>query len=53
LLANVEKGIVFEREEKVKWICRNCGYIHEGKKALLIVPLEHPMAYFEIQAENY
>ena len=54
LLANIEKGIVFEREEKVKWICRNCGYIHEGTKALANCPsCDHPMAYFEIQPENY
>ncbi len=54
LLENLEKGIVFEREEKVKWMCRNCGYIHEGNKPPTMCPAcEHPTAYFEILPENY
>ena len=35
LLANVEAGKVFEKDEVIKWQCRNCGYVHEGKKAFL------------------
>ena len=31
LVANIEAGRVFKREEKVVWRCRNCGYLHEGK----------------------
>jgi rubrerythrin len=54
LLDNLEKGRVFEREEKVKWVCRNCGYVHEGKKALENCPAcLHPQAYFELQSENF
>ncbi|NLE32471.1 MAG: rubrerythrin family protein, partial [Bacteroidales bacterium] len=33
LAQNIEKDEVFKREEKVKWQCRNCGYVHEGKTA--------------------
>lgn len=53
-LANLEENTVFEKKEKVKWICRNCGYIHEGVKPPVNCPAcEHPMAYFELKPENY
>ncbi len=54
LLDNVEKGQVFEKPEKVKWICRKCGYVHEGNKALKVCPAcQHPQAYQEEYAENF
>lgn len=33
LLDNVRSGSVFAKREKVIWICRNCGHIHEGPEA--------------------
>ncbi|GAB1403227.1 MAG: ferritin family protein [Lentimicrobiaceae bacterium] len=54
LAQNIKDGRVFARDEKVKWICRKCGFIYEGEKALKNCPgCEHPQAYFEILAENY
>jgi rubrerythrin len=54
LLENVMKDKVFEREGKVFWYCRNCGYVHFGTKPLKICPAcLHPMGYFEIKPENY
>lgn len=54
LLTNLEKNKVFEKEEKVYWICRKCGYVHYGTKALQNCPAcQHPMGYFELLAENY
>ncbi len=54
LLENIKKGRVFEREEKTKWYCRKCGYVHEGTKALKNCPVcRHPQAYFEELKENY
>ncbi|MBC7234344.1 MAG: rubrerythrin family protein [Chloroflexi bacterium] len=54
LLANVLEGKVFERDEVVKWRCRNCGYVHEGKSAPKVCPAcRHPQAYYELMAENY
>lgn len=54
LLKNVQEGMVFKKDSPVKWHCRNCGYVFEGK----IVPDEcpvckHPRAHFEVLAENY
>lgn len=54
LLANVEGNTVFKKPEKVQWICRNCGHIHEGEKALKVCPVcSHPLAYFEVRSTNY
>ncbi len=54
LYENLESGKVFEREDKVYWKCRNCGYIHEGKKAPNTCPTcLYPKSYFEIQESNY
>ncbi len=54
LLDNIENNRVFERDEKVVWVCRNCGYTHESKKALENCPAcLHPKAHFEILAENF
>lgn len=54
LLDNVMKNKVFEREGKVFWYCRKCGYIHFGTKPLKNCPAcLHPDSYCEIMAENY
>ncbi len=54
LLGNVMADKVFERDGKVFWYCRNCGYVHFGTKALKTCPAcLHPMSYFEVKAENY
>jgi len=48
VLAELENKSVFKREEKTYWICRNCGYIHEGTEAPEVCPsCSHPQAYFE------
>lgn len=54
LLKNVKEGKVFRKDAVVKWRCRNCGYIHEGKEAPDRCPAcDHPQAYFELLAENW
>jgi rubrerythrin len=54
LLGNIMNNKVFERDEKVFWYCRKCGYIHFGTKPLKNCPAcNHPEAYFEIKAENF
>jgi len=54
LLANVENGTVFKKNDKVVWRCRNCGYLHEGTEAPDSCPAcAHPQAYFELLAENW
>ena len=54
LLKNIQDGLVFKKETVVKWKCRNCGYVHEGKEAPEVCPAcAHPRAYYELLAENY
>ena len=54
LLANVEGGKVFIREDVVMWQCTNCGAIVIGKEAPELCPVcAHPKAFFQIKPENY
>lgn len=54
LLKNLEDGKVFEKDKVVKWKCRNCGYVHEGKSAPECCPAcKHGQEYYEIFCEAY
>jgi len=54
LLKNIEQDTVFEKDGKVYWQCRNCGYIVEAKKAPKECPAcKHPQAHFEVMKNNY
>ena len=54
LYKNLDEGKVFEKDGKIVWKCRNCGYLHEGEKAPDLCPAcLHPKAYFEIKEDNY
>jgi len=51
---NIAEGKVFKREKPVRWVCRNCGYVHEGTEAPDVCPAcAHPQAHFELEASNY
>jgi rubrerythrin len=54
LLDNVRSGQIFKKGQAVRWVCRNCGYVHEGPEAPAVcAACQHPQAYFEIKSENY
>ena len=54
LLKNVQEGKVFEKDEAVYWICRNCGHIHFGDSAPEVCPVcDHPKAYFDDDLSKY
>ncbi|MDH5686625.1 MAG: rubrerythrin family protein [Candidatus Bathyarchaeota archaeon] len=54
LLANVEQGKVFKKDSPIKWKCRNCGYVFEGREAPEKCPVcDHARSYFEVWCENY
>jgi len=51
---NIHNGRVFKKDKSVKWICRNCGYVHKGPEAPDTCPAcAHPQANFELEATNY
>lgn len=54
LLANIEEGIVFSRDDDRIWVCRNCGHVVVGQKAPKACAVcAHPQSFFEISAQNY
>ena len=51
---NIAEGKVFKKDEPVRWVCKNCGYVQEGTEAPEVCPAcAHPQAYFELNALNY
>ena len=54
LLKNIKDNKVFKKDIVVKWKCRNCGYVHEGKETPEQCPAcAHPQSYYELLCENY
>lgn len=54
LHGNIVSGNVFEKKEKVFWICLNCGHIVEDIKAVEICPVcTHPKSYFAMRTIDY
>ena len=54
LLRNVKEDKVFKKDKLVKWKCRNCGYVHEGKEAPEKCPAcAHAQSFYELLCENY
>ena len=51
---NIENDRVFKKDEKVIWMCGNCGFLVESKEAPKICPAcAHPQDYFELARFNY
>ena len=47
LLNDIRQNRVFRRDKPIRWLCTNCGYIHEGLEAPAQCPLcAHPQSYF-------
>lgn len=43
----MEKGTLYKAERPTRWVCTNCGHIHEGPNALEICPVcKHRQGYF-------
>lgn len=54
LAKNITDGVVFKRSKPVRWVCRNCGYVHEGTEPPDTCPAcAHPKSYYELEAVNY
>jgi len=54
LLEQLEGNTLFKKEKKVYWVCRKCGYVHEGEEPPEECPsCSHPKNYFELKCEEY
>jgi len=54
LINTLRNKETFKKSAPVKWHCRECGFVFEGKEAPKECPAcKHPQAYFEVLGENY
>ncbi len=54
LFKNVTMNKVFEKEEPVEWVCRECGYVHRGTTAPSVCPVcSHEQAFYQVLNEKY
>jgi rubrerythrin len=54
LARNITDSLVFKRTAPTRWVCRNCGLVHEGTDAPKVCPAcGKPQAFFELEAVNY
>jgi len=54
LAKNIEEGKVFKSDKPIRWVCRNCGYAHEGLEPWDTCPAcAHPQSYCEREATNF
>jgi len=54
LLKEIEGNTLFKKDKKVQWVCRKCGYIHEGETPPERCPsCDHEARYFQIKCEEY
>ena len=48
LADKIKKGEVFKKKGKTKWLCMNCGHIHEGEEAPKVCAVcKHAQAFFK------
>lgn len=53
-IAQLEAGTIFHKSEPTTWICRKCGYQHEGPTPPSKCPsCNHETAYFQVKCETY
>lgn len=54
LLKEVKGHSVFKKDHKIVWVCRECGYVHEGTEAPEICPAcHHAQSFYQVKAEEY
>lgn len=54
LKQNIAEGKVFKRQQPQRWVCRNCGFVHEGQEAPGACPAcLHKQEHFELEATNF
>ncbi len=54
ILVELKNDSYFQKQEKVYWVCRKCGYIHEGTTPPEECPsCGHPRSYFELEADKF
>ena len=54
ILKQLKQGTIFKKENKVWWVCRECGYHFQQTEPPEICPsCDHPKSYYELKCEEY
>lgn len=54
LLKELEAGTLFKKDKPTQWVCRKCGYVHEGKEPPETCPAcNHAKNFYQIKCEVY
>lgn len=54
ILKELESGTIFKKENKVWWVCRECGYVHFGTEPPENCPsCDHEKSFYQIKCEEY
>ncbi len=54
LLKELTTATVFKKDTKQEWVCRKCGYVHEGNEPPEKCPsCDHEAKHFQIKCEEY
>jgi rubrerythrin len=54
LLKELKANTVFKKKKTTWWVCRECGYMHQGKEAPKKCPsCDHPQAFYQVKNEQY
>ena len=54
LLVEVEADTVFKKESEVEWVCRECGYVHNGVEPPEKCPsCDHSKSFYQVKCEQY
>ena len=54
VLAQLENGTIFKKDQEIAWTCRECGYVHVGTTPPTKCPsCDHPQSYYQIKCEEY
>jgi len=54
LLNKIKAKTIFKKDKEVEWVCRECGYVYNGKEPPEKCPsCDHPQAYYEVLCEAY
>jgi rubrerythrin len=54
LLKEVKAQSVFKKDHKIIWVCRECGYVHEGTEPPAKCPAcQHPSSFYQVKDEDF
>jgi len=54
ILDQMTAGTIFKKDRETEWVCRECGYVHQGYEPPSKCPsCYHDRVYFQIKCEQY